>query len=62
VSDTLLGEADVDECLDYRHPFMSCACNWGKLHPNEPISETLRRRRTAMIFEAWAAGLVELES
>ena len=52
----------ADECLDYGHPFLLCACNWGKRHPNEPIVETLARRRTVLIFEAWSAGLVELES
>jgi hypothetical protein len=50
-----------DVCLDYRHPFGACHCNWGKLNPNEPLTDTLARRRKIMIMEAWTAGLVELE-
>jgi len=61
---TLLALSDdpYDEpCLDYRHPFASCECRWGRLNPNEPLADALARRRKVMIFEAWAAGLVELE-
>lgn len=50
-----------EACEDYRHPFGTCDCSWGKRNPNESLAETLRRRRNLMIFEAWAAGLVELE-
>jgi hypothetical protein len=47
----LEGLQNEPECLDYRHPFGTCECNWGfdRPNPNVDLKQWMSRRYVMLI-------------